>query len=82
MGTGERGQCPCHGVGGHWGGGCDFTNMGGQLGVENLATKRSRSMVRTDQLPWGASGEEGGQTCRCDPLPTSGTVGLSLTSCQ
>lgn len=27
--------------------------------MENLATKRSRSMVRTDQLPWGESGEEG-----------------------
>lgn len=24
-----------------------------------MATKRSRSMVRTDQLPWGESGEEG-----------------------
>lgn len=28
--------------------------------MENLATKRSRSIVRTDQLPWGVSGEEGG----------------------
>lgn len=36
-----------------------LTSVGGQLGVENLATKRSRLMVRTDQLPWGASGVEG-----------------------
>lgn len=50
-----------------------LTSVWGQLGVENLATKMSRSMVRTDQLPWGASGEEGGQTCRCDPLPSPGT---------
>lgn len=57
VGTGERGQCLCQRAGGHWE--HDFTNMGGQLGVENLATKRSRSMVRTDQLPWGESGEEG-----------------------
>lgn len=37
--------------------------------MENLATKMSRSMVRTDQLPWGASGKERGQTCRHDPSP-------------
>lgn len=81
VGTRERGQCPCQGAGGRWGGGHDFTNMGGQLGVENLATKRSRSMVRTDQLPWGASEEQGGQTCRCDPLPTPGTS-TALLACH
>lgn len=67
-------------AGGHWGQGCHHTNVAGQLGVENWATKRSRSMVRTDQLPWGASGEDReGQSCR-PTCPNPGTV--ALTSCQ
>lgn len=57
---GYKGQFQHRGTGGHWGGRRHLTSVGGQLGVENLATKRSRSMVRTDQLPWGTSGEEAG----------------------
>lgn len=32
-----------------------LTRVGGQLGVENLATRRSRLIVRSVQLPGGAS---------------------------
>lgn len=67
-------------AGGHWGQGCHHTSVAGQLGVENWATKRSRSMVRTDQLPWGASAEDReGQSCRHNqPQPWH----RALTGCQ
>lgn len=42
------------------GGGRHLTSAGGQLGVEKLATKMFRLMVRTNQHPGGASGEERG----------------------
>lgn len=84
---GEKLQCQrLGGWGSLWGRGRHRTSVGGQLGVENLATRRSRSMVRTDQLPWGAPGEDGrlraaGRTSP-SPSPSTARHSMALTGCQ
>lgn len=80
---GEKLQCQRPGGWGSlWGRGRHRTSVGGQLGVENLATRRSRSMVRTDQLPWGAPGEDGRLRAagRTSPSPSTAQHGTHRLS--